>query len=70
MRHVLGHFTTISTSFELQPLGRNRTRLTITDSHILRLDPALYWAPLARWVIGKNVSFVLQSIKHRAEAEG
>jgi hypothetical protein len=66
--HVQGYFTTTRTSFELQPLGRNRTRLTIADSHILRLDPALYWEPLARWAIAQNVSRVLQSIKRHAEA--
>jgi hypothetical protein len=68
--HVQGYFTTIRTSFELQQLGRDRTRLTIADSHMLRLDPALYWEPLARWAIAKNVAHVLQSIKHRAEAKG
>jgi len=68
--HVQGYFTTTRTSFELQQLGRDRTRLTIADSHMLRLDPALYWEPLARWAIAKNVAHVLQSIKHRAEAKG
>jgi len=65
--HVRGYFTTTRTSFELRPLGRNRTRLTITDSHLLRLDPALYWEPMARWAIAQNVSHVLRSIKRRAE---
>jgi hypothetical protein len=66
--HVSGYFLTTQTSFELERLAGDRTRLTLTDSHILRLDPALYWEPMARWAIALNVSRVLESIKRRAEA--
>jgi len=65
--HVSGYFLTTRTSFELKPLAGDRTRLILKDSHILRLDPALYWEPMARWAIAQNVSRVLQSIKRRAE---
>lgn len=66
--HVSGYFITTRTGFELEALGKHRTRLTIEDSHVLRLDPALYWEPMARWAIAKNVTQVLRSIKQRSEA--
>ena len=66
--HVSGYFITTRTSFALEPLVGGRTRLTITDAHLLRLDPALYWEPMARWAIEQNVRRVLDSIKNRAEA--
>lgn len=65
--HVSGYFLTTSTSFQLDRLAGHRTRLTIEDAHVLRLDPALYWEPMARWAIAQNVTRVLQSIKRRAE---
>jgi hypothetical protein len=65
--HVSGYFDTASTSFELAPLPGGRTRLTARATHMLRLDPALYWEPMARWAIRQNVSRVLGSIKRRAE---
>lgn len=68
--HVSGYFETIRTSFELRPLAGGHTSLTVRASHMLRLDPALYWEPMARWAINQNVARVLQSIKNRAEAEG
>ena len=65
--HVSGYFLTTRTSFELERLAGDRTRLILKDSHILRLDPALYWEPMARWAIARNVDRVLGSIKRRAE---
>lgn len=66
--HVSGYFETKETSFQLDPLTGGRTRLTARASHMLRLDPALYWEPMARWAIAQNVDRVLNSIKARAEA--
>jgi len=66
--HVSGYFTTTRTSFTLSPMASGRTRLTIADSHLLRLDPALYWEPMARWAIAQNVNRVLRSIKRSAES--
>lgn len=66
--HVIGYFETSTTRFELEPLGAGQTRLTIRAGHVLRLDPALYWEPMARWAISSNVARVLQSVKARAEA--
>jgi hypothetical protein len=68
--HLNGYFETGDTSFELQPLPGGATRLTTRASHVLRLDPALYWEPMARWAIHANVSRVLESIKEKAEKAG
>jgi hypothetical protein len=68
--HVSGYFETVRTSFDLAPLPGGRTRLTARANHVLRLDPALYWEPMARWAINQNVARVLRSIKDRAEANG
>ena len=67
--HVSGYFETTSTSFELEPLPGGGTRLTVRASHVLRLDPVLYWEPMARWAIHENVARVLRSIKEKAEAQ-
>lgn len=65
--HVTGYFETADTGFTLDPLPGGQTRLTAQASHVLRLDPSLYWAPMARWAIRQNVERVLPSIKLRAE---
>lgn len=66
--HVEGYFETGETSFELEPLASGGTRLTARASHVLRLDPLLYWEPLARWAVRQNTGRVLRDIKSRAEA--
>jgi uncharacterized membrane protein YhaH (DUF805 family) len=65
--HVRGYFLTNLTSFELVPLPGNRTHLVERTSHELRLEPILYWMPLARLVVDLNNDRVLRHIKHRAE---
>jgi hypothetical protein len=67
--HVMGYFVTTDTSFELERLPRQRTRLTVRATHILRIDPALYWEPMARWAIRENVDRVLLSVKTRTEQQ-
>jgi hypothetical protein len=66
--HVRGYFDTVSTSFDLQPLPGGGTRLVLEASHVLRLDPVLYWEPVARWAIHQNSERVLRHIRSRAEA--
>lgn len=66
--HLHGYFETKGTSFDLQQRPGNATQLTIRASHVMRLDPALYWEPMARWAIHKNVTRVLTSVKSKAEA--
>lgn len=64
--HVSGYFDTIDTRFDLAPLPGGATRLTISGSHVLRMDPALYWEPLARLAIRLNVARVLADIDTKA----
>lgn len=66
--HVTGYFETGETRFELEPLAGGRTRLTARASHVLRLDPVLYWEPLARWAVRSNTARVLDHIRARAES--
>src|SRR5262249_15910528 len=49
--HVVGYFRSTSTSFELSERPDGRTALVERTSHELRLDPVLYWLPMARWVV-------------------
>jgi hypothetical protein len=68
--HLNGYFETDTTSFELESLPIGGTRLVAQATHRLRIDPALYWEPLARWAIKLNVTRVLESIKNAAEGQG
>ncbi|MCU0949084.1 MAG: hypothetical protein MUF47_12665 [Porphyrobacter sp.] len=65
--HLHGYFETRDTGFDLRRRPGNATRLTIRSSHVMRLDPVLYWEPMARWAIHQNVSRVLKSVKDKAE---
>ena len=65
--HVVGYFRTTNTSFELVPLEDGGTELIERTSHVLRLEPVLYWLPLARWVVHENNARVLTHIKRQAE---
>lgn len=65
--HVTGYFRTVSTAFEIVPrLGGGSVLLEHTE-HRLRLDPVLYWLPLARWIIHQNNERVLAYIGRHAE---
>jgi uncharacterized protein YndB with AHSA1/START domain len=66
--HLSGYFETTTTSFDVEALPGGRTRLTARASHMLRMDPVLYWEPVARWAIHSNVRRVLQDIERKAEA--
>jgi uncharacterized protein YndB with AHSA1/START domain len=65
--HVSGYFDTSWTLFDLAPLPGGRTRLTARAAHTLRIDPALYWEPIARWAIHRNVARVLEDLKLKSE---
>jgi hypothetical protein len=67
--HLTGYFETGPTSLLLAPVAGG-TALTITAQHRLRIDPAPYWEPLARWAIRGNVRRVLDSLGRQAEAHG
>jgi len=66
--HTVGYFQTSWTTFELQALASGGTRLTVNSAHSLRLDPAPYWEPMARWAIHANSRRVLSHLKARSEA--
>jgi hypothetical protein len=65
--HVVGYFRTLETSFELVRRPDGSTDVNERTSHELRLDPILYWMPLARWVIHQNNARVLSHIRRQAE---
>ena len=67
--HVTGYFDTEWTSFEMESLPGGRTRLRARAAHVLRIDPVLYWEPIARWAVHQNVSRVLRDIRDKAEKE-
>lgn len=64
--HVQGYFTTRETSFELVPQD-GFTLIVERTSHDLKLDPALYWLPFARYMVDTNNARVLRHIKRQAE---
>ena len=65
--HVIGYFHTNYTSFELLPQRSGHTEVIERTSHSLKLEPILYWLPLARWVVSRNNARVLTHIKRQAE---
>jgi uncharacterized membrane protein YhaH (DUF805 family) len=65
--HVIGYFTTRTTSFELTPRGDGGIEVTLRSAHEIRLDPLLYWMPFARWMVAENNARVLAHIRRQAE---
>src|SRR5262249_34030937 len=65
--HVVGYFQTTEISFEIRPQANGDTELVERSSHVLRLEPALYWLPMARWVVHENNSRVFRPIRQQAE---
>lgn len=58
---------TTSTSFELVSLAGDRTRIVERTSHEIRLEPILYWMPMAQWAVDANNGRVLAFLKKGAE---
>ena len=65
--HVVGYFTTSLTSFELVRHGDAGVEVVLRTSHEIRLDPILYWMPMARWMVVANNARVLAHIRNQAE---
>jgi len=65
--HVVGYFNSKVTSFELVPRFDGGTDVVERTSHELKLEPILYWLPLARWVVLQNNARVLAHIRRQAE---
>jgi hypothetical protein len=61
--HVSGYFTTLATRFQLRQLTPEQTELTEDTSHVLRLNPAFYWLPLARMIVAQNNARVLRHVR-------
>ena len=68
--HLIGYFETRETSFELLENSDGGTQIVEHTKHLLKLDPVLYWLPLARWIVHENNMRVLDHIKRQAEAHG
>jgi uncharacterized membrane protein YhaH (DUF805 family) len=64
--HVVGYFRTTNTSFELVRRASG-TEVIEHTSHELRLEPVLYWLPLARSIVAANNARVLRHLKREAE---
>lgn len=67
--HLQGYFVTGETRFDLTTLAGNRTRLRVTTDHRLRIDPVMYWEPIARLAIRQNIGRVLEDIKEKSERD-
>jgi len=65
--HVTGYFTSTSTSFELVPRADGGTEIIERTAHELKLEPALHWLPMARWIVALNNARVLSHIRRQAE---
>jgi hypothetical protein len=65
--HLDGYFTTRYAHFNIEPLPNGRTRLSLVTLHDLKLEPALYWIPIAQWAIHENKARVLAHFARRAE---
>jgi hypothetical protein len=64
--HVVGYFSTRTTSFELVPRA-GAIEVVLRTSHEIRLDPILYWMPMARWMVAENNARVLAHVKRQSE---
>jgi uncharacterized membrane protein YhaH (DUF805 family) len=64
--HVVGYFRTTNTSFELVRRASG-TEVIERTSHELKLEPVLYWLPLARSIVAANNARVLRHLKRQAE---
>jgi hypothetical protein len=65
--HAVGYFKTSYTSFELVPRTDGGTQIVERTSHELKIDPAFYWLPIARWIVHENNARVLAHIQRQAE---
>ena len=65
--HLIGYFNTTLTSFEIAELPGGRSELVLRTQHELKLEPNLYWLPMARWVVQLNNARVLAHIRQQGE---
>jgi uncharacterized membrane protein YhaH (DUF805 family) len=65
--HVNGYFRTVDARFTIAPLANGHTLLTLDTRHELKLNPYLYWLPIAKWAIHTNKTRVLRHFAQQAE---
>lgn len=65
--HMAGYFTTRYARFNITPVGNGRTKLSLETLHTLKLEPALYWTPIAQWAVHENKTRVLTHFAQQAE---
>jgi uncharacterized membrane protein YhaH (DUF805 family) len=65
--HVNGYFRTVDARFTIAPLANGHTLLTLDTRHELKLNPYLYWLPIAKWAIHANKTRVLRHFAQQAE---
>jgi uncharacterized membrane protein YhaH (DUF805 family) len=65
--HVNGYFRSAQARIDIAEIAWGRTRVTLTTAHELDLQPAVYWLPLARWIVRENKGRVLRQIQRQAE---
>jgi uncharacterized membrane protein YhaH (DUF805 family) len=65
--HVNGYFRSTQARIDIAEIAWGRTRLTLTTAHELDLQPAVYWLPLARWIVRQNKDRVLGQMQRQAE---
>jgi uncharacterized membrane protein YhaH (DUF805 family) len=65
--HAVGYFRTTLTSFDLARRPDGGTEIIERTFHQLKLDPAYYWLPMARWIVRENNARVLAHVQHQAE---
>ena len=56
------------TRFDLVPQPDGGTQIVEHTTHLLKLDPVLYWLPMVRWIVHMNNTRVLRHVKQQAEA--
>jgi hypothetical protein len=62
------NYTTLKDgSFEIEPLGKTQSRITLTTRYERRLRPAWIWEPIERKVIHTLHGHVLEGMRRKAE---
>jgi uncharacterized membrane protein YhaH (DUF805 family) len=65
--HVQGYFRTLSVSFDILPQADGSTTVVERTRHEIKLEPVLYWLPIARWVMAETNDRVLDHLRNQAQ---
>jgi hypothetical protein len=58
----------VTVDFEIVPNANGKTTVVKRTRHELKLDPALYWLPIARWVMAETNERAPTHLRNQAEA--